>query len=63
MSPRRISTSTPNQTVSQPATVEQCGQDYGTPQQRADRAEDRVGQNETAKWNAKTAAEAPGSGR
>jgi hypothetical protein len=59
MSPRKISTRTPNETVAQPATVQACQQDHGTPRDRAARAEDRVGQNETAKWHAKAAAEAP----
>lgn len=59
MSPRQISTKTPNRTVAQPATVQTCQQDHGTPQDRTARAEDRIGQNESARWHAKAAAEAP----
>ncbi|MFJ4469527.1 hypothetical protein ACIP2X_18820 [Streptomyces sp. NPDC089424] len=48
-----------NRIVSEPATVEACQQDRGTPKERAARAADAVAQAETAKWNGKSASETP----
>ncbi|MFF7901199.1 MULTISPECIES: hypothetical protein [unclassified Streptomyces] len=56
---RRISTKQQNQTMAQPPTVQACARDRGTPAERAARAEDAIGQAETAKWHGKAAAEAP----
>jgi hypothetical protein len=63
MSPRRISSSTPNQTAAKPATVAACRQDYGTASERAARADDAIGQNESAKFHAKESAESLGGRR
>ncbi|MEH0579043.1 hypothetical protein QBA54_32240 [Streptomyces sp. B21-108] len=60
---RRISTKTPNQTVAQPATVRACSKDRGTSQDRAARAEEAIGQTETAKFHAKESAESLGGRR
>lgn len=49
--------------IRQPATVQACAADYRTPAQQAAAAEDATAQAETAKWRAKTAAEAPGGRR
>ncbi|MFI1702990.1 hypothetical protein [Streptomyces griseoruber] len=60
MTARQIDTRTPNQTVAQPATVRTCRQDRGTASDRAARAEEAIGQNESAKFHAKASAEAAG---
>lgn len=49
--------------VSEPATVEACRQDRGTPLERVNRGVDAVLQSSNAKAHAKAAAEAPGGGR
>ncbi|MEU0060729.1 hypothetical protein [Streptomyces sp. NPDC006334] len=59
MSRRQISTSTPNQTVAQPATVQACQQDRSTAEDRAARADAAVGQLESARFHAKASAESP----
>ncbi|MER7477361.1 hypothetical protein ABTX60_06860 [Streptomyces sp. NPDC126510] len=63
MTARRISTKTPNQTVAQPATVTACQRDQGTPQDQAARAEEALGQSESAKFHAKASAESCGGRR
>lgn len=60
---RQISTETPNQIVAQPATTQACQQDRGTPQGRAARAEEVIGQRESAQFHAKASAEAAGGCR
>ncbi|MDX3069166.1 hypothetical protein PV518_44730 [Streptomyces sp. ND04-05B] len=60
---RQISTKTPNQTVSQPATVRACRADMGTDSERAARAEEAVGQLESAQFHAKQSAETFGGRR
>ncbi|GGZ73011.1 hypothetical protein ACFOOM_01150 [Streptomyces echinoruber] len=60
---RRISTTTPNRVLTQPATVQACRQDRGTPQERAARAEEAIGQRESAQFHAKASAEAAGEHR
>ncbi|MFF4179662.1 hypothetical protein [Streptomyces sp. NPDC001750] len=60
---RKISATTPNQVVAQPATVEACQQDRGAPQERAGRAEEAVGQLESAQFHAKESAESAGGCR
>lgn len=63
MSPRQISTQTPSQTIAQPATVQACREDRGTPQERADRAEAAIEQSESAKFHGKASAESCGGRR
>lgn len=60
---RRIDTKTPNETLAQPATVQTCRDDRGTPQDRAARAEEAIGQVESGQFHAKASAEAPGGRR
>ncbi|MET8746828.1 hypothetical protein [Streptomyces sp. NPDC004728] len=60
---RQISTETPNQVVAQPATVRACQQDRGTPRDRAGRAEDAAGQQESTKFHGKESAESAGGCR
>ncbi|WP_371097142.1 hypothetical protein [Streptomyces sanglieri] len=60
---RRISATTPNGVVAQPATVQACQEDRGTPRDRADRAEDAAGQQESTKFHAKESAESAGGCR
>lgn len=55
---RQISTKQPNQVVAQPATVAACQQDRGTQQDRADRAEQAVEQQESMQFNGHASAEA-----
>lgn len=63
MTARWISTRTPNQTVAEPATVRACRQDRGTASDRAARAEEAIGLNESAKFHAKESAESCGGRR
>ncbi|MFF5655249.1 hypothetical protein [[Kitasatospora] papulosa] len=63
MTPRRISTKTPNAIASTPATVDACRGDRGSASDRAGRREDAIAQSESTKWHGKEAAEAPGSRR
>ncbi|WP_019061750.1 hypothetical protein [Streptomyces prunicolor] len=60
---RRISTRTPNETVAQPATVRACSKDRGNVQDQAARAEEALGQLESAKFHAKASAESCGGRR
>lgn len=57
MSPRRISTKTPNAVASAPATPEACRADLRSPSEQAAAADAAVGQSETAKFHAKESAE------
>lgn len=63
MTARQIDTRTPNQVVGQPATVRACQQDRGTPQDRAARADEAVGQRESAQFHAVSSAESCGGRR
>lgn len=56
---RKLRTDQSNQTVAQPATVDTCRRDYGTPAERAERAEDATAQSETTKWHGQEAMDAP----
>ncbi|PWI05509.1 hypothetical protein DIZ27_38925 [Streptomyces sp. NWU339] len=59
MSPRRISTKTPNRVASEPATVKACRGDLRTPQEQAAAADEATGLRESARFHAKASAEAP----
>ncbi|WP_329253461.1 hypothetical protein [Streptomyces canus] len=58
MTARRIDTRTPNQAAAQPATARAGQQDWGTSQDRADRAEAVLDQQESTRFHAKASAEA-----
>ncbi|MFF9123185.1 hypothetical protein ACF09J_07785 [Streptomyces sp. NPDC014889] len=49
----------PNRILAEPATVQACTRDRGTPADQAARAEDAIVQAETAKWHGRAAAETP----
>ncbi|MEV7413481.1 hypothetical protein [Streptomyces althioticus] len=54
---RRISTKTPNAVASTPATVEACKGDLRSPSEQAAKADEAVGQRETAQFHGKESAE------
>lgn len=54
---RLISTKTPNSVASTPATVEACKGDLRSPREQAAKADEAVGQRETARFHAKESAE------